>query len=64
MRIKYVHFSEPNKEKIYDTVKSLKNNPFIKKTQEEFDQFELEKMRKDKERGHILSYEVLEEEDT
>lgn len=61
MKIKYVHFSEPNKEKIYDTVKALKNNPFIKKTQEEFDQFELGRMAVDKERGHILAYEVIEE---
>ena len=62
MKIKYIHFSEPNKEKVYDTEKSLKNNPVISMNQEEWDKHELERMKKDKERGHILSYEIIEEE--
>lgn len=59
MIIKYVHFSEPEKEKLYDTVKALKNNPFIEKTQEEFDEFELNKFAADKEAGKILLYEII-----
>lgn len=59
MKIKYIHFSDPETEKIYDTEVSLLRNPFIHKTQEEFDQFELENMERDKNKGYILSYEVI-----
>lgn len=57
MLIKYIHVSEPEREKTYDTEKSLKNNPFIDKTQKEFDEWELEKFKTDK---NILFYEVVE----
>lgn len=60
MKIKYVHFSEPENEKIYDTEVALKRNPSIHKTQEEFDQFELRHMERDKSKGYILSYEIIE----
>lgn len=60
MIIKYIHWSEPEKEKTHDTVKVLKNNPFITKSQEEFDAFTLEHFIKDKERGIVLSYEIIE----
>lgn len=43
MKVKYVHFSEPEVEKIHDTKKALKNNPFIHMTQKEFDEFTLRK---------------------
>ena len=56
MIIKYIHTSEPEREKTYDTEKSLKNNPFIDKTQKEFDEWELEKFKTDK---NILFYEVV-----
>ena len=59
MLIKYIHFSEPEREKIYDTEKALRNNPFINKSQEEFDAWTMERFAKDKEGGLILSYEVI-----
>lgn len=63
MKIKYRHFIDPNTEKIYDTEKSLKQNPFIHMTQEEFDQHELKRMEEHKAEGHILEYEIIKEED-
>ena len=60
MLIKYIHISEPKTEKIHDTVKALKRNQFINKTQIAFDTFTLERLRKDKEEGLVLSYEIIE----
>ena len=62
MKIKYIHFSEPNITKIYDTKIALKKNPFYRMTQEEFDKLELANMERNKKKGHVLSYEVIEEE--
>lgn len=62
MKIKYVHASEPDVEKIYDTEKSLKNNPMVHMSQEEWDKHELKSMEDNKAAGHVLSYEVLTEE--
>ena len=59
MKIKYVHFSEPNKEKEYDTEVALKKNHFIKMSQDEFDKLELNNMERHKKQGLILSYEVV-----
>ena len=59
MRIKYVHKSNPKETRIHDTEKAKRNNPFIRKTQEEFDKFTLNLMEKDKANGYILSYEIL-----
>ena len=59
MKVKYIHFSEPDKEKIHDTEVVLQKNRFIKRTQISFDEFTLRKFKKDKEKGYILSYEVL-----
>ena len=56
MIIKYIHFSEPETEKTYDTEKVLKNNPFITLSQEEFDEMELERFQKDKDVGYILRF--------
>ena len=61
MKIKYTHIAEPNKVKTLDTVLTLKNNPFITATQAEHDKFELRKFKEDKEKGLIMSYEVIEE---
>ena len=58
MIIKYFHTSEPSVEKTYDTVKSLKNNPFIHMSQKEFDKMELRKMEND---IYIISYRVVKE---
>ena len=62
MKIKYIHFSEPNKTKIYDTKIALKKNPFYRMTQEEFDKLELSNMEENKQKGYVLSYEVINEE--
>ena len=62
MKIKYKYFSEPNKTKTYDTKIALKKNPFYRMTQEEFDKLALSNMEKDKQKRHILSYEVIDEE--
>ena len=59
MLIKYIHVSEPEREKMHDTVKALKNNPFITKSQKEFDDFTLRKLAEDKQKGIIISYEVV-----
>ena len=56
MIIKYIHESEPNVEKTYDTVKALKNNPFIDMTQEKFDRMEINKMQHDE---NIISFEIV-----
>lgn len=59
MKIKYTHTSEPNMEKIHDTELVKKNNPFIHFSIEELDKITLEQFQKDKEKGMILSFEVL-----
>lgn len=59
MLIKYIHCSDPEREKIHDTISVLKNNPFITKSQNEFDDFTLRKLAEDKEKGIIISYEVV-----
>ena len=59
MKIKYIHKSNPNMEKIHDTEKAKRNNPFIHKTQEEFDKFTLRLLEKDKANGYILSYQII-----
>ncbi len=59
MKIKYIHSSEPSEVKIYDTEKALKNNPFIERTQSDFDKMELANMERDKRKGLILSYEIM-----
>ena len=59
MKIKYIHSSEPIEVKIYDTEKALKNNPFIEQTQSDFDKMELANMERDKRKGLILSYEIM-----
>jgi hypothetical protein len=62
MNIKYIHISDPDVEKVYDTVKAYNNpnnGPRVFNTQEEFDVFELKHFAADKESGIILSYEVM-----
>lgn len=48
MIIKYIHDAFPTEIKIYDTVKALKNNPWLHMTQKEFDKMALDKMESDK----------------
>lgn len=69
MLIEYIHKSEPNKMKIHDTEKAYKNMQFAildpdtklyKKTQTEFDKIYIDSFKRDKERGVILYYKILE----
>lgn len=69
MLIEYIHKSEPNKIKIHDTEKAYKNMAFAiadpdtklyKKTQLEFDNITLDSFKRDKKRGAILYYKILE----
>ena len=60
MLVKYRHISEPGKEKIFDTVKALKNNPFIQSAQKEFDDSELKHFEKDERDGIIIDYQIIE----
>ena len=68
MKIKYVHFSEPEKEKVFDTQNSYRDHlNFVRlffpgenpKTPKEWDAFELSKLERDLKRGHILSYQIV-----
>ncbi len=61
MKIKYVLAGRPDLEKVYDTEIALKRNSFIAMSQERFDKLELARMKYDKERGLLLSYEVIED---
>lgn len=61
MKIKYIHVSDPTIEKIHDTEKTFKNTPRVFRSQGEFDAFELQLFKRDKESGIVLSYEVLKE---
>ena len=65
MKIKYTHISDPETEKIHDTAVALAKLPSMLKsrnpTQSEFDAFELDLLKRDKERGIVLSYEIINE---
>lgn len=69
MLIEYIHKSEPKKIKIHDTEKAYKNMAFAiadpdtklyKKTQSEFDNIYIDSFERDKKRGTILYYKILE----
>lgn len=70
MKIRYRHYHTPDVVKIYDTEKSLKaNEGFFRMlgevpTQEKFDEHELELLKRDQERGVILWWEVVKEDET
>jgi hypothetical protein len=55
MVIEYVHMSDPDTVKSYDTVKSLRNNPFLNFSQVEWDNLELERFKHDK---NIIRFEI------
>ena len=67
MKIKYKHVSDPNVEKVHDTEKSLEGCYGVLRlgggipSIDEWDQFTLDKFEEDKQRGIILSYEVVKE---
>lgn len=59
MIIEYVHKSNPNRVKTYDTQKSLMNSPpFGAIPLEEWNRQGLERMERDKQKGLILRYEI------
>lgn len=71
MKIKYIHSSEPEREKICDSVALNKRDTYFRrsfftntddplKPQDEYDKYLLEKMERDKKKGVLLSYEVIE----
>lgn len=67
MKIRYVHSADPGVEKIHDTEKSLKgcigliHSLGSDRTQEEWDKHELSCFERDKAKGLVLSYSVIEE---
>lgn len=56
MKIQYRHASDPDTFKIFDSVKSLHNNPFIDQNQEIYDAHILTQMGCDM---NILEYKVI-----
>lgn len=67
MKIRYVHSADHGVEKIHDTEKSLKgcigliHSLGSERTQEEWDKHELSCFERDKAKGLVLSYSVIEE---
>lgn len=71
MKIKYVHATTPDVEMVHDTEASLANtNLYLivcvpsymnKPSQEEYDKQILANFERDRKKGVVLSYEVLEE---
>jgi hypothetical protein len=65
MKIQYIHASDPETVKTYDTVRvynNPNNGPRVFATQEDFDNFELRHFAEDKERGTIVAFKILKEE--
>ena len=58
MKIQYRHTSDPDTFKIFDTVKSLRNNPFIMQSQEIYDAHTLVQMESDM---NVLEFKVIED---
>lgn len=68
MKIKYVHSSDPNTEKVMDSRKQQREDEIggrifgsERKTPEEYDRYLLEKLEKQKAEGRIIRYEIIEE---
>lgn len=62
MKIRYTHIANSFEEKIHDTVQAYHNNPRVFDTQEEFDQHTLQLFERDKQKGIIMWYKIMEEE--
>lgn len=58
MFITYIHNSEPGKVKLFDTEKAYRNNNFPFRTQEEYETWELQHMKRDLEKGTLLMIRV------
>ena len=68
MKIKYVHSSDPNTEKVMDSRKQQRTDEnagrifgIERKTPEEYDRYLLKKLEKEKAEGKIIPYEIVEE---
>jgi hypothetical protein len=67
MKIRYIHSADPGVEKTYDTVLSLEGcKGFIRamgsnQSKKEWDRQEVERFERDRRKGIILSYRVVEE---
>lgn len=68
MKIKYVHRSDPNTEKVMDSREQQQKDELFgkllnnkRKTPEEYDRYLLEKLEKEKTEGRIIRYEIVEE---
>jgi hypothetical protein len=68
MKIKYVHSSDPNTEKVMDSREQQRADESFRRifclkhyTPEEYDRYLLEKLEKDKAKGRIIRYEIVED---
>lgn len=68
MKIKYVHSNDPNTEKVADSRRLQREDEIVgrifineRKTPEEYDRHLLEKLEKEKVKGLIVRYEIVEE---
>lgn len=63
MKIEYVWYTDPKRKRVYDTETSFNRCPIsLKKsgqTQEEWDKQEIESFEKNKKRGLVLEYKVI-----
>ena len=61
MRIQYIHSTEPDKIKYFDTEKAYKNMPFIlsRPTLSEYEAIELNNFEKNKLSGIIKDYKIV-----
>ena len=58
MIITYIHNSEPNKVKLFDTEKAYRNNNLPFRTQEEYETWEFQHMKRDLKKGTLLMMRV------
>lgn len=58
MIITYIHNSELNKVKLFDTEKAYRNNNFPFRTQEEYEAWEFQHMKRDLKKGTLLMMRV------
>lgn len=67
MKIRYIHASNPGKERIYNTDDAYKNllefwkSTGVEKTREQFANEELVRFQENHFKGFIISFEVIEE---
>lgn len=59
MIVEYIHASNPDEIKTYDTEKALRKNPCIKMSQQQFDEFELRNFARDLKKGLVISYRII-----